>query len=154
MIDQSDHRHGCDDGNINADEGPVNEGDIGHPAEEEEYAVDLCSPSLPSSPSSQQQEGLRPREGEARKGGDGGMFEVEPAGTLRGALRVWVGGAVRSPSQWHLELLYRWVTLRHGGVCTAGSDRHRSPVKMFPACLPARLDWGGGRADSRVTIWH
>lgn len=35
------------------------------------------------------------------------VFEIERLETLRGALRVWVGGTVRSPSQWHLELLYR-----------------------------------------------
>ena len=37
----------------------------------------------------------------------GGVFEAEKMDTLRGALRVWIGGAVPTPSQWHLELLYR-----------------------------------------------
>ena len=35
------------------------------------------------------------------------VFEAESVGTLRAALRAWVGGSVRSPSEWHLELLYR-----------------------------------------------
>lgn len=45
--------------------------------------------------------------GRGRRGGGGGVFEPEKMETLRGALRVWVGGVVPSPSQWHLELLYR-----------------------------------------------
>lgn len=36
------------------------------------------------------------------------VFAIEEAGVLRRALRSWIG-AVSSPSQWHLELLYRWA---------------------------------------------
>lgn len=59
-----------------------------------EDVVDICSPS--------------PQGKQTATGGVGhGVFDAEPARTLRGVLRRWIGGAVRSPSQWHLELLYR-----------------------------------------------
>ncbi|CAM9718977.1 unnamed protein product [Ectocarpus sp. 12 AP-2014] len=61
-----------------------------------EDVVDICSPS----PLGKQT---------ATGGVRHGVFDAEPAGTLRGVLRRWIGGAVRSPSQWHLELLYRYL---------------------------------------------
>lgn len=67
--------------------------------------VDLCSPSSSMPPSQRRDPRAR---GGRRPHGDG-VFEVERAATLRGALRAWIGGAVATPSQWHLELLYRWV---------------------------------------------
>ncbi|CAM9542019.1 unnamed protein product, partial [Ectocarpus sp. 8 AP-2014] len=61
-----------------------------------EDVVDICSPS--------------PQGKRTDTGGVGhGVFDAEPAGTLRGVLRRWIGGTVRSPSQWHLELLYRYL---------------------------------------------
>lgn len=67
--------------------------------------VDLLSPSPPTPPS--ERGDAEPSEaGERWKGG--AVFEVERAETLRGAMREWIGGAVRTPSQWHLELLYRY----------------------------------------------
>lgn len=63
--------------------------------------VDLRSPPTPSPPTpSSQSQGRHGRKAE-------GVFEVEPARTLRRTLSSWIGGAVRSPSQWHLELLFR-----------------------------------------------
>lgn len=103
VISRSDF-HGGGDGDI-AEEGPANYADAD--LVEEEAVVDVCSPSLHSQPSSQHGGHARPSEGRGRHGRDGRVFEMESAATLRGALRVWVGGAVRSPSQWHLELLYR-----------------------------------------------
>lgn len=103
---QSDCR--SHDGSTNPDEGLANEADTAVLPAQEETVVDVCSPSVPSPSLSQQEELRQPRQDDARKkDGDRGMFEVESVGTLRGALRVWVGGAVRSPSQWHVELLYR-----------------------------------------------
>lgn len=101
VIDRSD-RQGDGDG---GEEGPAIETDVG--LVEEEGVVDVCSPSFPSQPSSQHNKHARSREGRGRNGEDRRVFEMESAATLRGALRLWAGGAVRSPSQWHLELLYR-----------------------------------------------
>ncbi|CAM9675855.1 unnamed protein product [Scytosiphon promiscuus] len=73
--------------------------------------VDVCSPSF-SPPRSSSPERGGPVDAEGRGGrnrADGGVFDFEPAGALRGVLRKWMGGAVRSPSQWHLELLYRYL---------------------------------------------
>lgn len=95
-------RHG---GGDNAEEGQANEAAAG--LVEEEEVVDVCSPSLPSQPSSQHGERARPSEGQGGNGGGRRVFEVESAATLRAALRKWVGEAVSYPSQWHLELLYR-----------------------------------------------
>lgn len=103
-IDRSD-RHGSAGGD-NDEEGPTIEADASLVQEDE--VIDVCSPSFPSQQSSQGGQRASPREGRWRSdGGHTRVFEVESAATLRGTLRVWVGGAVRSPSQWHLELLYR-----------------------------------------------
>ena len=106
---RADH-HG-DDYGIHAEEGPVYEEglayDPGAGLVQEEDVVDVCSPSSPIPLSSQRREHAGPGGGRDRNRGDRGVFEVESAGALREALRAWVGGTVRSPSQWHLELLYR-----------------------------------------------
>lgn len=102
-VDRPDRRGGGV-GN-NAAEGAAKDADAG--LVEEEEVVDVCSPSSPSQPSSHLGERPRLNESQGRSGGDRGVFEMESAATLRAALRVWVGGAVRYPSQWHLELLYR-----------------------------------------------
>ncbi|CAM9559652.1 unnamed protein product [Ectocarpus sp. 4 AP-2014] len=78
---------------VNAYEAP--DGEQGGRVDMEDI-VDICS--------------LSPQGKQTASGGVGhGVFDVEPAGTLRGVLRRWIGGAVRSPSQWHLELLYRYL---------------------------------------------
>ncbi len=94
VVNRADRLDG--DHRTHAEEGPVH--DPGAGVVEENGLIDVCSPSLPSPP---------PLSSRRRDGGDRGVFEVESAGALRGALRAWVGGTVRSPSQWHLELLYR-----------------------------------------------
>eukprot|EP00752_Nemacystus_decipiens_P004206 g3844.t1 len=93
-----------------AEEGQAREADDGDAGlVDEEEVVDVCSPSVPSQPSSHRGERARPSEGQGRVGGGRRLFEMESAATLRGALRKWIGGAVRYPSQWHLELLYRYL---------------------------------------------
>lgn len=69
---------------------------------EQDSVVDLQSSQSMSPPaSSQNSDGLR------RSSCIEQVFEMEDIGMLRAALGGWVGGTVRSPSEWHLELLYR-----------------------------------------------
>ena len=107
VVDRSG-RHDGGGGDDSAEEGQANEAGASVTGlVEEEEVVDVCSPSFPSQPSSEHGEREKPSEGQGRNGGDRRQFEVESAATLRRALRKWVGGAVRHPSQWHLELVYR-----------------------------------------------
>lgn len=101
----SDHHHRSGDGA--ADGTPADRQALADDERDAPEFVDLRSPSSPT-PRSQSQRG------DGRSGEEAGelltlgvMFEAERAETLRGAMREWVGGAVRCPSQWHLELLYR-----------------------------------------------
>lgn len=77
--------------------------------------VDLRSPASPTQPRLPQgtEGGEVALEQVARKKGKR-VFEVENAGVLRGVLRGWIGGAVSSPSQWHLELIYRYDSMLLG----------------------------------------
>lgn len=68
--------------------------------------VDLRSPASPThSARSTEDHALNP--GAREEGMRTRVFEFESSGVLRRVLRRWVGGEVASPSQWHLELLYR-----------------------------------------------
>lgn len=77
--------------------------------------VDLRSPAAPTLPQLSQDEegGEVASEPAVRKKGTR-VFEVESAEVLRGVLRGWIGGAVASPSQWHLELIYRYESMLLG----------------------------------------
>lgn len=96
---------GGGDGDVGADPNDASGGEAPSDDGPGPEWVDLRSPSPPTpSPQRERPEPLRELGG--RNGGST-VFDAEPAETLRGALRAWIGGAVPSPSQWHLELLYR-----------------------------------------------
>lgn len=58
----------------------------------------------------------------------GQVFETEDVGKLRAALGRWVGGTVRSPSEWHLELLYRCDSQLRG--VNSGDVQTEKPVEL------------------------
>lgn len=95
----------------------------------EPRVIDVLSPPSPArlagsrgSDEEQKEQGARRDSPARRRDGDSRIFEVEDAGTLRRALQSWIGGAVLSPSQWHLELLYRLVGGLPASHAHAGTD--------------------------------
>lgn len=94
---------------------------------EQDSVVDLQSSQSSSPPAASQNDG-----GLRHSSCIGQGFETEDIGRLRAALRGWVGGTVRSPSEWHLELLYRCDSQLRG-------LNSKAAVKMFERCSNCKI---------------